>query len=146
MYEDAFYTVERRSLPPSLRRRKLIFGLPIGPKQDYKRPWVLLRDGMQIGFYETTTDAVMAMPPIAGESLEEAADRFVAAFEDADSEGATERAFQEEMRYTVSGAFADLRGYFGLLAEVVVDRLASWRTVFGIIIIYVVVVLLSEAF
>jgi hypothetical protein len=51
------YAVIRRIRPKSLRVRKRILGLPIGPKQDYERPWVLLRDGRPIGYYETEEDA-----------------------------------------------------------------------------------------
>ncbi len=71
MYENALYTVGRRSLPPSLRRRKLMFGLPIGAKQDYKRPWMLLRDGLPIGYYETPAEARAASPVPIGSGGEE---------------------------------------------------------------------------
>lgn len=81
------YTIERRTRPKSLQRRKLVFGLPVGAKQDYERPWMLLKDGKPMGFYAKPVDAVIAMPPVEGETIDEAVARLVIAIESTDVKG-----------------------------------------------------------
>jgi hypothetical protein len=56
------YTILRREYPKALRYRKRIIGLPVGPRQDYERSWVLLRDGRPIGYYKTEAEARAASP------------------------------------------------------------------------------------
>jgi hypothetical protein len=63
------YRVFKRDLPSSLQRRQEILGLRIGPKQGYKRPWVLAKDGLPIGYYETAEEAIDAAPEPPEEAM-----------------------------------------------------------------------------
>ena len=63
------------------------------------------------------------------------------------SEDAAEQAFQEWARkHTAGGRIAELGDAFGRLIDAVIEQYANWRTVAGMVVIWVLMVVIVETF